>query len=81
MEYTILDPTVRGCQYTLLVGQAEGEVPYEDYGIRVRRLRDGKTAQRRHLAASPAAIQRMVNALMSAQVEPEELTQALERLR
>lgn len=73
MEYIILDRGKHDCQYFLLVGQATGEVPYEDYGVKIRRLRDGTTAQREHLARSPAGIQRIIDTLMENNIGPEGL--------
>lgn len=80
MEYIISDPRRLRCQYSLLVGQA-GDIPREDYGVMVHRLSDGKTARAEHIADCPAAIQRIVNALMDRQVEPEGLAGALKRLK
>lgn len=78
MEYRIWEPGTDEPEYFLLVGQAQGAVPYEDYGIKIRR--GGVTAQAQHLADSPAKIQRLADRLMERRVGPEGLHRALKAL-
>lgn len=79
MEYIVIDPNETSLRYSILIGQAPGDWPAEDYGVTVTRLADGVSARAEHAADSPAAIQRLVNRLMNARVEPEELLAALGR--
>ncbi len=79
MEYLIIDPAGGPCRYTVLVGQDDRLG--EDYGIRVTRTEDGVQAQAAHLTSSVAAIDALAEALMSRQVTPEELPDAISRWR
>ncbi len=75
MEYLIIDPDGGPCRYTILVGQDSRFG--EDYGIRVTRAADGIQAQASHLTASIAAIDALAETLMSRQVSPEGLWEAV----
>lgn len=77
MEYLIIDPAGGPCRYTILVGQ--DSQCREDYGIRVTRAADGVQAQAGHLTASIAAIDTLAETLMSRQVSPEGLPDAISR--
>lgn len=76
MEYRVFSSEDGELEYYILVGQAVGPVPYEDYGIKIHR-RGGATAQVAHAADSPAKLQRLMDRLMDRHVGPEGLRRAL----